>query len=150
MPLQTAFLRSLPFPTPPQVRRLDQARVRLVKKADGERQVIYADVIEEAGLKQVACQRVCEDALRGVGVAYRTPRKKIQISEDDAAARKALAAQWLKRPATFWTERVHAFIDNKAWVMPLTPKQRKKYRQTLVTGHLRKKGEGALGAAKSI
>ena len=33
-------------------------------------------------------------------------------------------------------------MDNKTFVLPLTPKQRAKFKKTRVTGHLRKKSEG--------
>ena len=37
---------------------------------------------------------------------------------------------------------MHAYIDNKNFVMPLTPKQREKFKQTRITGHLRTAAEG--------
>ena len=123
-------------------RELDQARVRLLKRADGEFGVTYHDIVKEAGLDGKVCQRICEDALRAKGVAYRKPRNKIQISEKDAKCRKAVCDKWAKRPAGYWERHVHAYVDNKSWVMPLTPAQRAKYKQTLITGHLRKAREG--------
>ena len=47
------------------------------------------------------------------------------------------------KPPSFWTNSVHGFLDCKAWPAPLTPKQRKKYSQTRVVGHLRYPCEGA-------
>ena len=41
------------------VRKLDLARRRLVKKANNEARITYAEVIEEAALKSAPCQRVC-------------------------------------------------------------------------------------------
>ena len=43
-------------------RELDQARVRLLKRADGEFRVTYHDIVKEAGLDGKVCQRICEDA----------------------------------------------------------------------------------------
>ena len=37
---------------------------------------------------------------------------------------------------------MHAYHDEKTFPLPLTPKQRAKFRQTLVTGHLRTASEG--------
>ena len=70
--------------SPCEVRKLDRARRRLIKKAKTEKRVTYANVVEEAGLEGRACERVCADALRGEGVAFRPPRNKIYVSEQDA------------------------------------------------------------------
>ena len=123
------------------VRRLDQARRRLLREADNDHRVTYSDVMEEAGLEGVVCQRVCEDALRKVGVGYRVPRRKIYVTEEDAKIRKKFAEVKLKWPASFWSQRT-AYQDTKKFPLPLTPKQRKRMRQTQVTGHLRKPSEG--------
>ena len=128
--------------SPLQVRALNGARLRLLKRSDNDHQVLYADIQEEAGLSGVVCKRVCEDALRGEGVRFRKPRSKIYLTEEDAKRRKSTCESWLKHPPSFWSRNVHAYVDNKSWVMPLTPKQRRKYKQTLITGHLRKASEG--------
>ena len=44
----------------------------------------------------------------------------------------------------FWTKDIHAYVDNKAFPLPLTPEQRKRFAQTRVSGHLRLKNEGTL------
>ena len=124
------------------VRKLDRTRKRLVKKANNEYRVTYADVVAAADMGDQACQRTCEEALRSQGVRYRQPRKKILLTEEDAKVRARTCKEWLKRPKKYWENGVHAWVDNKNWVMPLTPKQRAKYKQTLVTGHLRKPSEG--------
>jgi hypothetical protein len=54
----------------------------------------------------------------------------------------ALWKDWIRRPKSYWAKSVHAFVDNKAFPIPLTDKQRKKFRQTRVTGHLRTPAEG--------
>ena len=124
------------------MKRLEQSRRRLIKRADGETRVTYADVIEEADLDKDVSQRTIENSFRESGVAYRKPREKIQISEDDAKKRFVVAKDWVKRPASYWKRKVHAYVDNKAFPLPLTPAQRKKFKQTRVSGHLRKPGEG--------
>ena len=125
-----------------QIRRLDQARRRLIKRANNQTRVIYAAVIAEAALDNPPCQRVCEDALRAQGVGYRHPRSKIYISEKDAKQRLQVAKVWAKRPASYWVKNVHGYVDNKSFPFPLIAKQRLRFRQTLVTGHLRKAEEG--------
>ena len=49
------------------VRKLDLARRRLIKKEDNQHRVTYEDIMEEASLTSEPCQRVCEDALRTSG-----------------------------------------------------------------------------------
>ena len=133
--------------SPQQVSKLDKVRRRLIQKAHNNSRVTYKDVIAGAGLEEQACQRVCEDALRAEGVSYKPPRRKIYVSEQDAKIRKATADKWLKWPKTYWhpTKKqrgVHACRDEKAFPCPLTEKQRQWFRQTLVSGHLRKPSEG--------
>ena len=125
-----------------EVVKLDQARKRLLKAADGAYRVTYEDIQREAGLEMACCQRVVQDALRARGVRFRTPRRKVCISEQDAAARLQVAKTWIRRPSTYWSKHVHAYVDNKAFPLPLTPAQRKRYQKTHVTGHLRTATEG--------
>ena len=129
------------------VRKLDSVRRRLIQKAKNSHRVTYNDVIAESGLEDDARGRVCADALRAEGVACKPPRRKIYVSEDDAKLRKATVDKWLKYPKTYWhpTKKqrgVHAYHDEKSFPCPLTEKQRQRFRQNLVTGHLRKPSEG--------
>ena len=63
--------------TPKDVSKLEKARKRLLHEADSNYRVVYADIIEAAGLEGRACQRTMADALRQQGVGYRRPREKI-------------------------------------------------------------------------
>ena len=72
------------------VRKLDKARRRLIQCADKKQHVTYKGIFEEAGLTDVACQRVCEDALRESGVSFRPPRRKMQLSDEDAKKQLAV------------------------------------------------------------
>jgi hypothetical protein len=123
-------------------RKLDTTRRRLILAADNEKRITHADIVETAGLTDVTCRRVCEDALRAKRVSFKTPRRKIQISEADAKLRLGVAKVWVKRRGTYWSKKVHAYVDNKNFPIPRTPKQRKRFRQTMITGHLRKASEG--------
>ena len=82
-----------PILTKEHIRSLDQARRRLIRAADNDHRVTYKDVIEEAGLKDECCQRVCSNALRALGVGFSTPRRKIYITDEDAKKRKSFAFQ---------------------------------------------------------
>ena len=122
--------------------RLDRARRKLIQKANNQYRVTHAMVMKEAGLEGVVCQRVCEEALRAGGARYRPPRRKIYVTENDAAKRYAWASENKKRPARCRSEEVKAYVDNKSFPAPRPEAQRKRFRQTMVTGHLRKPSEG--------
>lgn len=125
------------------IRAADLARKKLLKEADGENRVTWEMIIEKAGLADVACKRtIMDDLRRELGVAYRLARKKIGITEDDAKKRLQVCKRWLRKPKRFWSKDVHGYVDNKSFVLPLTPKERKRFRQTRVEGHLRTKAEG--------
>jgi hypothetical protein len=124
------------------VKKLLGVRRRIIQKADNETRVTYAEVIEKANLGVECCQRVAENAMRAEGVSYQPARAKVQITEEDAVKRFAFATEWCEKPPSYWTSNIHGFLDCKAWPVPLTPDQRKRYRQTRVTGHLRLPSEG--------
>lgn len=125
------------------IRAADRARERLLKQANNERRVTWAMVIDEAGLQNLGCHRtICDTLRRELRVAFRPARKKIGLIEDDAKKRLKMAKTWKRKPSRFWSNDVHGYVDNKNFVLPLTPNQRRRYRQTRVTGHLRKKSEG--------
>ena len=126
------------------VAKLDRVRKRLLKAADGAHRVTYEDVHRESGFKGICCQRVVEDSLRSKGIRFRAPRRKVGISELDAKTRLKVAKAWVRRPSSFWSTNVHAYVDNKAFPLPLTPAQRLKYQKTRVVGHLRTAAEGVV------
>jgi hypothetical protein len=124
------------------MKKLDKVRRRLIKDADGDERITYVDVIAKAGLGGKCGQRTAENALRSTGVGFKPPRRKIGLTDEDAKKRLDVGKKWIKRPKGFWTEKVHAYYDCKTFPAPLNPKQRKRYKQTLITGHLRKASEG--------
>ena len=124
------------------VKKLLSVRRRLIKKVNNEQRITYQDIIEEAGYDGVCSEKTVADALRAAGLRYTPPRKKICLSTKDAAERLQVAKIWEKRPASYWVKKVHGFYDCKTFPMPLTDKQRVRFRQTRVTGHLRFPAEG--------
>ena len=124
------------------VRKLLQVRKRLIKQAKGGKRIRYCDVFEEAALETQVSPRTMENIMRQQGVRFRPSRAKVYLSEKDAKTRLVMMQKWIKKPAKFWTHEVHAFMDNKGWPLPLTPKQRAKSNATKVTGHLRFANEG--------
>ena len=91
--------------------KLEQARKRLLKKADSELRVTHGAIQSEAGLDDVS-QRTCERALAS-GVRFRKPREKIQLSDKDAKERLRVAREWVRHPRTYWADSIRAYVDNK-------------------------------------
>ena len=56
--------------------------------------------------------------------------------------RRNTAVLWSRHRRSFWSNSIHAYVDNKAFPMPLTAAQRRRFCQTMITGHLRKPSEG--------
>ena len=127
------------------VKAMEEARKRMLKNAakpGSVRRVTHVDIQKEAGLQDMCSGRTAQDALRAVGIRFRTPRHKVHLTANDAKERLRVAKSWIKRPARFWIEGVHAYVDNKAFPIPLTPMQKAKLQKTRVTGHLRRADEG--------
>ena len=126
------------------LRTLQQARRRLIKKADNEERITWKMVIDEADLEGPPCQRVVEDAMRHKGCRFRPPRRKIGLTAKDAKKRVLVGKEWIKEPASYWTngKKVHGYYDNKNFPYPRTAKERKRLKDTNITGHLRMPGEG--------
>ena len=123
------------------IRVLQQTRRRLIKEANNEKSVTWQDVYDEANLPSAPSMRVVQDALRKKGVTFKPPRRKIAISKDDASKRYKVGLAWAKKPVSFWM-CINGYYDCKRFPLPLTPKQRAKFKQTRVTGHLRTGAEG--------
>ena len=124
------------------VRALDKARRTLLQEADSEYRVTYDDVSKKSGLGKKASLRTQAKELRNIGVRFRKPREKVCLTAEDAKKRLRTAKKWASFRKSFWSTKVHAYVDNKSFPMPLTPAQRSKYKKTRVTGHLRKPVEG--------
>ena len=127
---------------PSDVRKLNRVRKSTIKQARSQKRVVWKDIHLAAGYENTCSLRTVQRAVRKTGVKYRKAREKIYISEDDAKVRLVTCKEWLEKPGSFWEKQVHAWIDHKGWVVPLTEKQREKYSATKVTGHLRLPEEG--------
>ena len=79
------------------VKHLLATRRKLIQEADNQQRVTYEDIVEAADLDGSPGLRTCQDAMREAGVSFKPPRKKIQISEDDAANRLKVLGRLLDR-----------------------------------------------------
>ena len=69
------------------IRTLETTRRKLLRTADSEHRVTYADIAEESGLGDKASLRTHAQALRDLGVRFRRPREKVCITAEDAKKR---------------------------------------------------------------
>jgi len=125
------------------VRALNATRKQLIKKAKGEYEVRWADVIKKT--RGVKCHR--STAIRGfahagLGVRWRRAREKLQRSPEMVKERLDICSKWQKFPASHWMEKVDMIIDNKQWAIPTSEQARRHLRQQRVRGHLRTPAEG--------
>ena len=92
------------------IRHLDRTRYRLIRSAANNYMITYQQIIKEADLEGIASLRTCAGALRKLGVRFRAPRQKIGVTEKDAQARYKLALKWSKRPRSYWSKCVQAYV----------------------------------------
>ena len=125
------------------MRALEVARKRLIKKAESQYEVHWDDVIKAARVPEVhrsTASRSMNDA--GYDIKWRTPRTSIPRSARDDAERKRICDAWRKLPSTYWTDKVDAYIDCKDWPIPRSLRGREYLDRRKVRKHLRTKGEG--------
>lgn len=130
-------------------------RKRLIKKADNEWYVSWKDVHTETerllrkrrSLKPsdaMPCQSTLERNLREHFDLHNRPAKRhITITMDDEEKRLKKAKTWRKYQKSFWKNQIHAYIDNKAFLVARTAADKKRMRQQTVHSHLRTKTEGS-------
>ena len=125
------------------VKSLDAARKGLIKHADGEREVLWEDVMRKARVPVVhrsTAYRSMSDA--GYNVKWRPAREKPMRTDIDEAERKRICNRWRKLPASYWLRRVDLYMDNKRWDVPVSARGGRFLRKTKVRGHLRTPEEG--------
>ena len=133
----------------------NKQRLRLIKEAKNQWTVTWGD-IHKATIKVAKKKKlfpkgvppVSQDALArrmraDTGVRSRPARARVARSEDEEKRRWAQAKAWSKYPATWWKNEIHAYIDNKTFVMARSVEEKRRLRQSFVRSHLRTKAEGA-------
>ena len=84
-----------------------KARRKIIQEVDSEERITYEDIMEAAGLHDKSCVKTVATECRKLGISYRPPRRKIQLSPDDVKKRKVVAQEYAKKPQSFWRESVH-------------------------------------------
>ena len=125
------------------VRAMNKARKELIATAKGQREVHWADVMRKARVRGVDPTTAAR-ALKAMvpGLQWRSPRQKPALSNEHKAERRAVCADWLELPTTFFTRRVDMVIDNKKFVIPTHKNGKAHLQMAKVRGHLRTRAEG--------
>ena len=125
------------------LRTANRARKELIKKAKGEKEIHWRDIVRAARLPPVHRTTLAKNMqAAGYGIAWRTPRLKPARGEIDETERMEMCDDMRKLPLRFWLHDVDAFIDCKDWDLPLTVRGKSHVKRLRVRGHLRTKSEG--------
>ena len=87
-------------PSNADVRKLDLARVRLIRRSQGKR-VRYCDILKEVGMQGKVCLKTAANALRATSVRFRPARKKIFITDKDVETRMKWCRTQHRKPKEF-------------------------------------------------
>ena len=140
--------------TPKALRVLDQVRRRLQRDAGNEHVVTWDDIRAE-GVKELrkkslwsarkplcSAKTLAKHFRTTLKVTKRAARARIARTTGEEDRRLRHAEVWQRRAASWWSDEIHAYIDNKTFVVPMTQQEKKRHRQSKVTYHLRKSSEG--------
>ena len=134
---------------------IDRIRKRLLCEADSDYLVTWDDICEAAkkelrakgllGKRQPmwSARAVARKMRTKLQVGKRPARARIARTEHDERRRHEQAKEWQRYHPSWWEKSIHAYIDNKVFVLARTAKDKKLMRQTRVTYHLRKPSEGS-------
>lgn len=122
---------------------MEKARLRLIKKADGEEEVTWPKIQKNARVKQADPTTVARSFKReGLQVERHTPREKPLRTPEHEAERKEYCRTRRKVKKDHYLKKVDMYIDNKHWKVPATARSRRYLRMRKVRFHLRKRSEG--------
>ena len=125
------------------VRKLDAARKRLIKEANGEHEVTWSQILRSARTPKIARSNILNAFRRcGVNVTARRPREKPQRDESHAAQRVHICRSLLRKPINYLTDQVDLMIDNKRFDVPTSCRAKRRMKQGRVRYHIRTRAEG--------
>ena len=124
------------------LKKLDKTRKTLQKKAHGESEVHWKDVLRAARLRvhpSTAARRMQE---AGYDVKWRPAREKPHRPKDVEADRVEVCGRWRRYPAAYFTDGVDLIMDNKHFEIPTHAAAVRYAKAKKVRGHLRTRAEG--------
>ena len=131
-----------PSLTEDQIDRLTEKLEEMIKKANGEWPVT-ADMLKRTLRLKVTVKTNLTLHLRGYW--WHTMREKPLLTEQDIADRFQFALDHYRKPASYWTDKVHMVIDVKFFKIYLNADARRRAAKEGTWGVFRKKGQGLDG-----
>ena len=122
---------------------LDRKRVEMIEKADGQTEIHWKDVVKKARVPNVD-RTTAAKTMRAAGcdVRWRPARMKPSRTVIDEVERKRICNKLCKLPASYWTETMDLYMDNKKWFAPNSVNGREFLNRMKARSHLRKNREG--------
>lgn len=132
----------------------NKQRIKLIKEAKNDYLVTWSDVhqatktvLKKRGAIDRTHKMPSQDWLEremrdNYDVRARPGKRRISRATDQEKQRYDQALDWVQHSKGFWTNGIHAYIDNKKFVMARTAVDKKKLRSTRVHHHLWTPGEG--------
>ena len=125
------------------VKSLNTVRKALIKKAQGEREVHWRDILRSGRVRRGHPTTISRAFKReGIPVEWRRPREKPQRTAQHEQERVDVAREWMARPKSYFSSKIDLIIDNKKFDVPTHARGRQRLKQRRVRGHLRTPGEG--------
>ena len=126
--------------SPAKIKKLNQSRLKLQKKAQGTAEVTLAQIKRAARVS--ADDTTVGRALRTLGIEWRSPREKPTRSAEQMAARREWATARQHHPKSYWQKKIHLYIDCKKFALPLSARPRQMLKRGKVRGVHRTRAEG--------
>jgi hypothetical protein len=125
------------------VSKMNRERKALIKKAAGEYEVHWDDIMKKARVPKADPTTAARAFAReGIDVAWRSPREKPLRGPEHEKERMDACRRWRFYKDDYFTDSVDLIMDNTTWDVPATARARKYLNQRKVRGHLRTRGEG--------
>lgn len=133
-----------------QVRKLNQVRKTLLKKAGSESKVTYNQILRVGRLaKKVTATTLAKNfQANGFAVHWRPAREGQTLDKKARRERVEVCAKWRYLPTNYFTQKVDAILDNKKFQIPTHVAALRSLKRGQVKGHLRTRAEGALDQCK--
>ena len=127
--------------------KVDTVRKALYKKADGEVEYHWKDIIKKARVPKASPETVGRNLREfGFQVRARVPRKKVQRPKDVKKVRVKICKPMSRKPVGHFTgdtdTGIKGYWDNKRFKVPTSAAAMANLKRSKVRFHLRKPGEG--------
>jgi hypothetical protein len=132
-----------PVLTKHMVLKLNRVRKNLVKECNGEKRVLWKDVLKKARARRVHSSTVQRSFQReGLDVRSRPCRSKPMRGKEQEKERMEKCRQWRFLQSDCFTDKVDMIIDNKKFEVPTTARAQAYVKKQKVHSQLRTKAEG--------